>query len=168
MPTRDQIFSSPGLSDRFAGCGPILGDSFSAASGGNALAAARATATGEGDWRLPCEGGRTGDCGFAWTGAAGGGCVVPGCANGFVGPDPPTGTITPGTGTGFVALVSSMFTLLVLPENWSVVRGVVNGSPGTRDSMRGDTPRKVMLLIVPTHIGARSSSVMSAMRMMCG
>jgi hypothetical protein len=34
--------------------------------------------------------------------------------------------------------------------------------------MRGVTPRNVRLFVVPTHIGATSSSVMSGMRMMCG
>ena len=36
------------------------------------------------------------------------------------------------------------------------------------DSSRGESPRKLRLLCVPTHIGAMSSSVMSGMRTMCG
>ena len=51
--------------------------------------------------------------------------------------------------------------------NWLAVLGVKGSIPAC-DSMRGETPRKVRLFCVPTHIGARSSSVMSGTRMMCG
>ena len=53
-------------------------------------------------------------------------------------------------------------------RNCCALGGGVNGSALDCDSSRGERPRKVRLFCVPTHIGARSSSVMSGMRMMCG
>ena len=100
-------------------------------------------------------------CGFGF------GVVAPG--GGAFGVRPRNGSVGPLPGfTMLVAGIGLPSGSRLLPVvNCCVPRGV-NGSADDCDSRRGERPRKLRLLCVPTHIGAMSSSVMSGMRMMCG
>src|SRR5437762_217572 len=132
MPTRFQIFSSPGLMARFDGCGPMRGERRSAASVTPPPSAAGALPR----LLLACGCG-AGGCGVFGVGplkmsvgaVPGGGAVVDTGR-----PEIPSGL--PPTGSPFGESDS--------PPG-AVVGGAVNGSTLDCDSMRGETPRNVRL-----------------------
>src|SRR5687768_13177132 len=139
------------------GCGAMRGANRSSTS--SDIAAALAIVMPAGSLLSRFAWGDDGGCGCGW------GCGLR--RNGSVGALPDGGTNCPGGGgggttcTGPCALpgLMPMPPVLNCPGAGGVVavtgRGAgVNGSTLDCDSMRGVTPRKVRLFVVPTHIGA--------------
>src|SRR6476659_10783343 len=147
IPTTVQVLCSPDLIESVDGCGDMRGERRNAASSLSVIAldAAVSLLSGVEVDASPCG------TGF-------------GLLNGSVGPVPGGGANPEGCVTGTLPSLSGTACASLLPGRlncWRLAAVGVNGSIVLCDSMRGVTPRNVRLFVVPTHIGATSSSVIS-------